>query len=99
VPPQADLAGFADAQSRLRNQFAEEVTFMYPEQFAWPAGTPIDPETDEPYDPTVEPITASAASAVVGGGGAGEKGPPPPPRPARRRRTPRPACSSRPTSC
>jgi hypothetical protein len=65
VPPQADLAGFADAQSRLRNQFAEEVTFMYPEQFAWPAGTPIDPETDEPYDPTVEPITASAASAVV----------------------------------
>jgi hypothetical protein len=71
VPPQADLAGFADAQSRLRNQFAEEVTFMYPEQFAWPAGTPIDPETDEPYDPTVEPITASAASAVVGGGGGG----------------------------
>jgi hypothetical protein len=70
VPPQADLAGFADAQSRLRNQFAEEVTFMYPEQFAWPAGTPIDPETDEPYDPTVEPITASAASAVVGGDGA-----------------------------
>lgn len=65
MPPQADLAGFAAAQSRLRNEFAEEVTFMYPAQFAYPAGTPIDPETDEPYDPTVEPIAASAASAVV----------------------------------
>lgn len=63
--PTADLAGFADAQQRLRGQFGEEVTFFYPEQFLYPAGTPIDPETGEPYDPTVVPISASAASAVV----------------------------------
>jgi hypothetical protein len=63
--PAADLAGFADAQRRLRNEFAEEVTFFYPEQSEWPAGTPLDPETGEPYDPTVVPITASAASAAV----------------------------------
>lgn len=66
MAPQADLAGFADAQSRLRNEFAEEVTFLYREEFAYPPGTPLDPETGEPYDPTVEPISASAASAVVG---------------------------------
>jgi hypothetical protein len=61
----ADLAGFRDAQRRLRNEFAEEVTFLLPEQFEYPAGTPIDPETGEPYDPTVVPTVASAASAVV----------------------------------
>ena len=60
--PQPDLAGFADAQERLRGGFGEVVTFRSEEVAAYPPGTPLDPETGRPYDVTIVP-TASAASA------------------------------------
>ena len=50
-----DLQGFRDAQRTLREQFGEDITFAAPASATWPAGTPIDPETSKPYDPTIEP--------------------------------------------
>lgn len=50
-----DLEGFRAAQAQLREQFGEDITFSAPASPTWPAGTPIDPETNRPYDPTIEP--------------------------------------------
>lgn len=54
-----DLQGFRDAQTQLREQFGEEVLFLAPDDAEWPPGTPIDPETNEPYDPTIEAVYPS----------------------------------------
>lgn len=61
----ADLAGFKDAQRRLRENFGEAVTFHFPAVDTYPPGTPIDPETNKPYDPVIEPLTETAATTVV----------------------------------
>lgn len=63
--PAPDLAGFADAQRRLRGGFGEDVVFLLPEEVTFPPDVPIDPETGLPYDPTIKPIASGAASAVV----------------------------------
>lgn len=60
-----DLAGLVDAQRRLRGEFGVEVTFWGEPVENYPPGTPLDPETGRPYDPTIKPTTASAASAAV----------------------------------
>lgn len=60
-----DLAGFADAQERLRDAFGELVVFLKPVEATWPPGTPLDPETNRPYDPVVLPSSSGQASAVV----------------------------------
>lgn len=57
--PVPDLAGYTEAQQRLRENFGEEVILLFPEEVTWPPGTPIDEETGRPFDPVV------AASATV----------------------------------
>lgn len=56
--PTPNLAGFKDAQRRLRSHFAELVTFHFPAVETWPVGTALDPETGRPYDPVVQPTTS-----------------------------------------
>lgn len=60
-----DLEGFREAQTRLRLQFGEDIAFSGETAPTWPIGTPIDPETDEPYDPTIEP-TSGGVMTVIG---------------------------------
>lgn len=60
-----DLAGFTEAQQRLRGGFGEDVTFFQAAVLTYPPDTPIDPETGEPYDPTVEPVDENQPSATV----------------------------------
>jgi hypothetical protein len=60
-----DLAGFAAAQERHRELFGEDVLFLFAATEEWPAGTPLDPESGRPYDPTVEAVASAQASAVV----------------------------------
>jgi hypothetical protein len=62
---EADIAGFADAQQRLRERFGEPAVFLQPPQFTYPPGTPIDPETDRAYDPVLVPTASAQASAAV----------------------------------
>lgn len=52
-----DLAGFADAQHRLRTLFGEPIVFIWPPELTWPPGTELDEETGLPYDPTIQPAT------------------------------------------
>lgn len=65
--PQPDLAGFADAMGRKRTALGNEITFYWEPTSVWPDGTPLSPETLEPYDPTIEPTSSAQASAVVNG--------------------------------
>lgn len=60
-----DFAGFADAQVRLRANFGREVVFFTPLPTTWPPGTPLDPESGRPFDPTIRPIASGMASAAV----------------------------------
>jgi hypothetical protein len=58
-----DLQGFRDASVRLRAAMGREVVFLLPEETVWPDGTILDPETQEPYDPTIVPAASGWASA------------------------------------
>lgn len=62
---QPDLDAFRDAMNRLRTYMGEDVTFHIPEAPQWPPGTPIDPETGEPYDPAVDPVVGGGFQDVV----------------------------------
>lgn len=64
-PPRADLAGFADAQQRLRDELGETVVFYADPVVTFPPGTPLDPETGVPFDPTVTATSSAAASATA----------------------------------
>jgi hypothetical protein len=68
VRPKPNLAGFREAQSRLIQEFGEDLTWFFPVEKSWPPGTPIDPETNEPYDPTIQPLASGFTSAVVKAG-------------------------------
>jgi hypothetical protein len=50
-----DVGGFADAQERLRQALGVDVVFIIPPAQTWPPGTPLDPETNRPYDPFLDP--------------------------------------------
>jgi hypothetical protein len=65
VIPVPDIAGFADAQDRLREAFGQDITFLVPQAKTWPAGTALDPETGEPYDPTTVPTSGADPTEVV----------------------------------
>jgi hypothetical protein len=65
VEASPDLAGFEDAQQRLRNSLGEPVVFLFPDQLEWLDGTALDPETGRPYDPMAEPTASAGASATV----------------------------------
>jgi hypothetical protein len=59
-----DIAGFADAQERLRVGFGELVVFLRPPELTWPDGTALDPETGRPYDPMVAGSAVQSSGAV-----------------------------------
>lgn len=60
-----DLDGFRDAQVRLIDATAESVVFFTPEPTVYPSGAMLDPQSGEPFDPTVEPESSGWASAAV----------------------------------
>lgn len=60
-----NLAGFRDAQRRLRDAFGQDVTFRWPPTETWPEGTALDPESGRPHDPVVKPVTSAPRSEVV----------------------------------
>jgi hypothetical protein len=63
-----DLAGFAEAQRRLRSRFGRVVTFYKPTDALYDPGVPIDQQTGQPFDPTIKPASGGAlasASAVA----------------------------------
>jgi hypothetical protein len=53
-----DLAGFIDAEQRLRTAFAEEVRFIFASDDTYPPGTVLDPESGRPMDPLVAPASS-----------------------------------------
>lgn len=61
----ADLAGFRDAQVRLRQQFGEPVPFFTPQPATYASGVVMDPESGVPMDPTIPALSSGFASAVV----------------------------------
>jgi hypothetical protein len=67
VTPAPDLAGFRDAQSRLRTQLGTDATFLIPTDAQWAPGEPIDPETHRPLDPFADrvPGTGEPREEVV----------------------------------
>lgn len=60
-----DLAGFKDAQVRLTESMGSLVVFLTPEETVWPSGAVIDPESNRPLDPWVQPESSGFASAAV----------------------------------
>lgn len=60
-----NIAGFVDAQVRLRTAFAEEVTFVWAPADTWPDGTVLDPETGKPMDPLVQPSSSTPHTLTV----------------------------------
>lgn len=59
-----DIAGFLDAQDRLRDKMGQDVDFMVRVASVWPGGTPLD-ENGEPYDPTVKPTSGGDLRPVT----------------------------------
>lgn len=64
MPLLPETQGFRDAMDRLRDVMGGDVTFRIPQPKTWPPGTPLDPETGEPYDPAIQP-TSSGFDDVV----------------------------------
>jgi hypothetical protein len=64
-PDGPDLSGFAEAQDRLRVALGVDAVFLIPQASVWPVGTEINPDTDEPYDPTVVPTSGGGVNEVV----------------------------------
>lgn len=60
-----DVAGFREAQERLNDELGEDVTFIALEAKVWPPGTPLDPESQEPFDPTIKPVSGGGEIATV----------------------------------
>lgn len=49
--PTPDLAGFADAQHRLRQAVGIDAVFIHSGAQTWGPDVPINPRTGRPYDP------------------------------------------------
>lgn len=60
-----DIAGFKEAQDRLRTELGTDVMFDIPVPPVWPPGTQLDRETGEPYDPTVVPESGGGTTQVT----------------------------------
>lgn len=61
-----DLDGFREAMAQQREHFGVDVDFFLPGAApVWPAGTAIDPETDEPFDPAIEPTSGGDETVVT----------------------------------
>lgn len=63
--PEPDLAGFREASVTLREKFGQDVPFFSPTTTSYPPGTSLDPESGQPFDPTIQPTASGFASAVV----------------------------------
>jgi hypothetical protein len=63
--PSPNFDGFREAQKRLRQQFGQDVTWISYTDGAYPPGTQINPETGEPYDPTIERINGSGEVRTI----------------------------------
>jgi hypothetical protein len=63
--PTPDLTGYREAQVALVAQLGSDVPFFTPSAVTWPAEAILDPETGEPYDPTVVPTSSGFTSASV----------------------------------
>jgi hypothetical protein len=79
VSPSPSIERFAERQGFLVENLGTVVTFFTPadpEDVAWPSGTALDPNTNLPYDPTVEPASggsgATSAAITVGRAVGGE---------------------------
>jgi hypothetical protein len=68
-----DIRGFAEAQRRLRSKLGRVVSFYTPLASTYDPALPsgaFDPETGEPYDPTIKPtasgyVVASAYCSIA----------------------------------
>jgi hypothetical protein len=58
-----DLDGFRDASVRLRASMGRPLWYLTPMATTWPEGTALDPESGEPYDPTIVPLASGFSSA------------------------------------
>lgn len=65
MPNAPDIAGFRDAQNRLREVLGQDVTFHVPEAVTWDPAVALDPETGQPYDPTTVPTSGGGHADVV----------------------------------
>jgi hypothetical protein len=61
--PSPDLTGFRDAMVTMRQEMGTDVPFFTRSNGTYPPGTAIDPETQEPFDPTVAESGSGWASA------------------------------------
>lgn len=52
-----NVAGFREAQSRLRNLLGSDASFVVKGPVVYPPGTKIDNETGRPHDPTIRPTS------------------------------------------
>lgn len=60
-----NLDGFRDASVRLREAMGRDLVFLLPTETVWPEDAVLDPETHEPFDPTIEPTASGFASATA----------------------------------
>lgn len=65
MTPSPDIAGFREAQARLRQKMGQDVAFSIPETPQWAPGVQLDPETGRPYDPTIEPTAGGGFTTVT----------------------------------
>lgn len=57
--PEPDLAGYRDALELKRKLMGQTVCFYFEPEDSWPEGTQLDPLTERPYDPLIEPTSKS----------------------------------------
>lgn len=60
-----DLQGFRDAMAEMRQVMGQDVPFFIPAAKTYPPGTQLDPESGEPYDPTIQRLDSSETRVVV----------------------------------
>lgn len=57
-----NLAGFAAAQRRLRDELGVDADFTIPVAATWDPAEAIDPDTGRPYDPFATPTSGGGVS-------------------------------------
>lgn len=60
-----NIAGFSEAQARLRDKLGLDVRLLTPVAAAYASGAVLDPTTGAPYDPRIKPTASGFASAMV----------------------------------
>lgn len=63
--PSPDLTGYREAQVALIATLGSDVEFFLSSAVTWPEGTPINPESGEPFDPTVAPASSGVGTRTV----------------------------------